>query len=221
VRTKGAEGLWNRVAVKSSVRAWRTNRRRPQRDQTQTQPLRGLSSCHRAASAHAGGHAAPPSPRPHVAADDLAHAAAIRRKIERYRPLIGYLSPAEAMFLEIMDQVAKCLVSGETLMVAALRGRADLVWNAVVDDERRKRRCSEGPDHDGRPSTCPHANQRHQPSSRAYSTTGKPRVRQSRSLISVCSLAEVRQGWIERDAVIWSGAEPFTYVSGGGADGER
>jgi hypothetical protein len=31
---------------------------------------------------------------------------------------------------------------------------------------------------------------RHQPPSRASSATGKPRVRRSRSLISVCSLAE-------------------------------
>jgi hypothetical protein len=45
------------------------------------------------------------------------------------------LPPAEKEFLDILSQVAECLVTGNALMVAALRKRADQIWKCVVDGE--------------------------------------------------------------------------------------
>jgi hypothetical protein len=53
--------------------------------------------------------------------DDRRHAHAIRKHLDRFRPHMHMLRPAGLEFLRVMEQVAECLLSGETATVAALR----------------------------------------------------------------------------------------------------
>jgi hypothetical protein len=67
--------------------------------------------------------------------DDRRHAHAIRERLDRFRPHVHMRRQPRWSSCSSWNRSPSASPSGETAIVTALRQRADVVWQAVVDEE--------------------------------------------------------------------------------------